>query len=84
MQNEVTALELVKNFFFFHGLELEYQLCRAAAERKGTCSLVHGSASRFGAGALQSQGQSWHGCSDLERADLLRFSSVSSTRGNYS
>lgn len=37
MQNEVTALELVKNFFFsFHGLELEYQLCRGCGGEEGS------------------------------------------------
>lgn len=77
-------LSLLRTFFFFFtGWNLNINCVGAAAERKGTHSLVHGSASRFGAGALQSQGQSWHGCSDLERADLPRFSSASSTGGNY-
>lgn len=68
MQNEVTALDLVMNFFLFCGWMLDINCVVAAEEIRGICSLMHVPVLKFGAGALQSQGQGCLGTSDLERA----------------
>lgn len=68
--------------FSFNGLELEYQQRGVAVEeRRGMHGLMQSSALRCRAGALQSQGQA--GRDALTLSCWLRFSSVSTTRGNY-
>ena len=59
MQNEVTALDLVMKFSFLYGWKLNINCVVATEEIRGICSLMHVTALKFGAGALQSQGQGW-------------------------
>lgn len=63
MQNEVTALDLVMNpfFFFLNGWKWNINCVAGTEEVRGIYSLMHVTALKFGAGSLQSQNQGWLG-----------------------